>query len=391
MSLDNNSIIHGRSSSRLNIKFTFPSLSLTFAISSIFIFAFATRSMVAMSVALISSIGVISIYISRFSMMSRSEMQATSTLIVGLTVILPIALWREDSALFHYIVVLVSLCSAFLVTRSPFNYEISSKYVLILLQSVIFVYLSSTGLAGFPLERMIPNSSSNGITSYLIVLQINYSISHYVMYRNTTIITPTITLLICIVGYGRSSILVSLILLLSNLLFRLNLKKMKSSVVFVAGALLLFVGIWSAYGEIITLFIVSNTKFGGTFADAHRSLMIREYISGMSLHELLFGRSYFSMSIDEVYNGNPHNSFIRGHHIFGVFYFVLLIFYLLIILRQNDDRSVLWYSYTMLALLFLRAATEPIIFPTMLDYFFFGMIYMIAQSRQTNTNQGVHA
>ena len=45
----------------------------------------------------------------------------------------------------------------------------------------------------------------------------------------------------------------------------------------------------------------------------------------------------------------------------------------------------------MLVLLFLRAATEPIIFPTMLDFFFFGMIYMIAQTNQTNADEGAHA
>ena len=391
MSIGRDSNTRGRSNFNQAIRFSDPSLYLTFAISFIFILAFLTRNAAAMGVALISSAGMISIYISRFYMMPRSEMQATYTLIVGLTVIFPIALWREASALFHYSVVLLSVCSAFLVTRNPVNYEISSKYILILLQIVIFIYLSSSGLAGFPLERMIPNSSSNGITSYLIALQVNYCITHYVLYRKTVIITPLLTLLICIVGYGRSSILVALILISSNLVFRLNLKRLTSSIGFVAGALFLLTSIWSAYSETIALFIVSNTKFGGTFADAHRALMIREYISGMSLSEFLFGRSYFAMSISEVYNGNPHNSFIRGHHIFGIGYFILIFCYLFILFPRRGDAAVLLYSFIMLVLLFLRAATEPIIFPTMLDFFFFGMIYMIAQTNQTNADEGAHA
>ncbi|MDO9069186.1 MAG: hypothetical protein Q7W05_12100, partial [Deltaproteobacteria bacterium] len=128
-------------------------------------------------------------------------------LITLLTVMLPVSAARNETALAHYAVVLVSLGVAYVITRDPAMYLFASRWSLIVVHLTILGYLYFAGLDNFPLENMLPDSSSNGVTSYLVLLQANYSIVNFVLRRKTGIAGAFITFGICVIGYGRGSIL----------------------------------------------------------------------------------------------------------------------------------------------------------------------------------------
>jgi hypothetical protein len=89
------------------------------------------------------------------------------------------------------------------------------------------------------------------------------------------------------------------------------------------------------------------------------------------------GANYDETIIDRELNGNPHNSFIRAHHNYGLLYviFILSTIFLCIFTNQSFKKIIL-YGSIMLVLVF-RIWTEPILFPTILDFYFFSIFFTI--------------
>lgn len=74
----------------------------------------------------------------------------------------------------------------------------------------------------------------------------------------------------------------------------------------------------------------------------------------MDLKGFLFGVDYFGTSILYEFNSNPHNSFLRAHHIFGFPYlFVIVIspFYFVF----NKNRPVKEAFFYFLSIIYLFA------------------------------------
>ena len=80
------------------------------------------------------------------------------------------------------------------------------------------------------------------------------------------------------------------------------------------------------------------------------------------------------------FNNNPHMSYIRAHHIFGLYYIMLIAlvpFVLFSRVVRNHDGVGLIVFIAILALL-LRCASEPLLFPTLFDTFFFWRCMYVA-------------
>lgn len=299
-------------------------------------------------------------------------------LVCTLTLMLPLSTMRSWTAPMHYGVSLLSMGAAFVLSRDKDALMAACKYSLLTALAALFAALFISGLSDFPLENLIPDSSSNGITSYLIVLQATYSALKFLRHRQASVITASLTLFICIIGYGRGSILASAAIVAVNLLsygsWQPNLRGLRS-IALGLGAVFL-VSIY--FTDNIVDFIEANTKIGSGLIDEPRQRILTDYMNKIDWTTAVIGADYEGTSIESDFNGNPHNSFVRAHHIFGALYLLSLAAFPLALLRRRLPSPVKAFAGSMLLIMLFRSATEPVLFPTIFDFYFFAFFFALS-------------
>ena len=255
--------------------------------------------------------------------------------------------------------------------------------ILIVSRIVLMLYITIILMGAFifrnenePMSHIIPGSSTNGIPSYLILFQSYYSMIYYIEKKSLPIISILCTTFISIIGYGRGSIIVSVIMLIFTALVNFsplfnennNFHKIKKIIILFA---IIVIGsmVYSCLDQIINFFEL-YTKLGNGVIDESRGEIFESYFNNLNLNSLLFGGQYAGTIIETQYFGNPHISYIRTHHLFGLFaltfIFISPFFYYLII--SNFKIASVFFSFSVFSL--LRAGSEPILFPSLLDIFF---------------------
>ena len=230
-----------------------------------------------------------------------------------------------------------------------------------------------------PLGSIIPWVSRNGITSVLLVCQIAFCFVSYLYNKKFPLLSLVLVVILCFYGSGRGSIIVSVLLLLFGAILNvINSKSFKLKIfalIFISG---LFFFLISNSETIIMLENIeeglNKTQFGQGFTDEARTGMMDEYLSKLNFYNSFMGASYKDTSIEKSFANNPHNSFIRLHSYYGIFGIVILLMVLGSILIANKNKSVKFSLLVLLLLLLFRAYTEPILFPSPLDFFFLFMI-----------------
>jgi hypothetical protein len=350
------------------------------AFLTVWTLGFATRSMPLLGLAFVAAICLLVRHAGAWALATNREQRAALLLVCGLTLWLPVAVWRDAAALAHFTVVLLSLTLAFVVTRDLETYRRCSAWLIWAALAGVGAYLARTGLEDFPLEDILPNSSSNGITSYLIVLQANHCLARFLTRRKPTLITPALTLVVCVVGYGRGSLLAATAVLLVNVVALLEWRRPLRSVALLCALAGLFTWTGMNHGEELAAFVETNTKIGAGLTDPHRELQIDEYLDRIDTTTLLTGADYRGTSIETAYNNNPHNAYIRAHHIFGLPYLLLMLGFPLLLTSWRLPLGTLLYCGSLIGIVLLRAFTEPILFPTLLDLFYFAACFALGRS-----------
>ena len=312
-------------------------------------------------------------------MRGRNKLAVISILII-LTASLPISVLRDEAAVAHYAIVVCTLLAGYIATRNAEVYVFASKVALVACQTYIVAYILRTGVLGFPLENIIPNSSSNGVTSYLVLLQVNYSFANHIIVKKGSIVTALVTLGICIVGYGRGSILASGLIVVANLCRSLLAGSKPAVVLKVMTLVPLLSFLLIAIAAPVAQAVFSNTKLANGFVDPHRSKMIAEYSDKLDALSLFIGADYGGTSIESDYNGNPHNSYIRAHHIFGLAYLIAMLALPMLFIFAKRGLSAGPFVLILGAAAMFRAFTEPILFPGLLDFFYFACCFVAIDS-----------
>ena len=307
---------------------------------------------------------------------TSGEKNILIALIVVTGLILPINAFRTPTTVVHFAMMIACIGGSLFAVRDHATYNRASFVVLAFAQASILAFLVLQGPAEFPLENMFEVTSSNGITSILICVQINLCIANMLVSRKSCLVTASITLYICIIGYGRGSIIAAgMVWAMSALFFSASLERTARLVIGGAVAAVLgYVGLTS-YGA-ITDFLDTSTKIGmGLFDDA-RAAINAEYWSLLTGINIIIGASFEGTMVDRFFNGNPHNSYIRAHHFLGLPY--------IFIMTALAGRSLLlpaplvfrFYFGAMMAILLFRASTEPVLFPTPLDLLYFSLFFL---------------
>lgn len=348
------------------------------------IFILLILSLAVLSIALRNEVliaswsAVIFVYI-LFGVFQLSLDTGRSTVLYLITLILtsfclPYAVLNDTAAVFHYYISVSALTAAYIMRRSLLSLLCAVRAVLYVFQFLVVYYLFRNGFDGFPLENIIPGSSSNGVTSYMIILQAAFSSLNYIVYRRADIFPALLTVIICFVGYGRGSVIASSLILFINIFYCL----LSSKKLFYFSMFVLLIGLIFSAGRLeseILDFVNSKTKIGSGIYDSNRMEMHSDYLSKIDGVTFFTGASYEGTSIDSKYNGNPHSSYIRAHHIFGILFLFGVCFSLVFVSFSNVAISLRVYVLSMIAVIMLRAATEPILFPSFLDVLYYCIVF----------------
>jgi hypothetical protein len=262
---------------------------------------------------------------------------------------------------------------------------------------VFFICIISIGLIlNFekpdPLAHIIPWSSQNGITSNLIVIHISYSVVYYLKNYKLPILLSLILVIICFYGLGRGSIIISIIILIISLFinYLLSGKALAKSILIIP---VICVVIYFIYKQYIVYesdidLLIERSKFSQNMSDDPRKDMLNEYLKKLNLWSLFFGSSFEGTSILKYYDGNPHNSFIRVHSFYGLvgLISVFLPFWLIIVKKSNFKSKIV--VSLLIVILLIRAISEPILFPTTLD-FFYCFNFFVFSSHANNSKKSV--
>ncbi|WP_179187971.1 hypothetical protein [Sphingomonas sp. IBVSS2] len=323
--------------------------------------------------------GLFVLYNKEIDYLGTDDKNYLALALVATALILPINVFRTPTSALHFSMVLATLAGALVAAKSPRAYAAASLLALLLSQGAVLWFLRKAGLDNFPLEDMIEGTSSNGITSYIVCLQINYCVANLHARGRAAPLTSAITFFICVVGYGRGSILAGTAIMLISLLFAFRplprIYAIAATAVLALGSAFLIAENY----QIIYNFATNNTKLGTGLYDEPRAAMIEEYWNRLSGLNILFGASFDNTLIDRFFNGNPHNSYIRGHHFLGLFYILLMGLMALRPLFARISLTEKAFHMAMLATLLLRASTEPILFPTPFDVMYFSMFLLFGR------------
>lgn len=280
------------------------------------------------------------------------------------------------ASIFYFLTTIWSIFLTIICLKDEnINYFYKSiKYLIYIYISSILIYLYCTYgkyPRGYELEYFA-NGSANGVTSFLNILLAIYTSLKIKLENKNTIIITLISFYICLEGYARGSIIFVFIILLVNLIFIYYNLKIKIKLLFILSTIILAI---ISFPFIVELY--QNTKLASGF-DSPRLLILNVYLEKIDLIGLFFGVSYENTIIENLYNNNPHISFIRAHNMFGLFYLLALMYliiskiFYIIISKNFINLLILLIIFNIL----LRAVTEPILFPTLFDFLFLYILFL---------------
>lgn len=287
-----------------------------------------------------------------------------------------VAMHHGFSPLYYFALFLLSLAVAKSIAQFGVDaIQIAFHRAYIFFAVIIFIAYWPNKDSPEPFEGLIQGSSYNGITSYLIVLQIALSIFSYLRYGIFPIGSVLYTLFVAVVGVGRGSIYSAVLILILSLIFNMFVyiryfhRKKYLLLCWCFVFCVLFYYFFVNY-DLIYNYLDSSTKALQGPQDSARIDILNEYIDNLDWVSIFTGQGFAGTLVGDRYDGNPHISYIRTHAYMGLLVVPILLSPLIIFFAEVRlmDRFFI-FSFTLISL--FRALSEPILFPTLLDFCYF--------------------
>lgn len=278
---------------------------------------------------------------------------------------------------FRSIYYLATGFSAFVVgyvlyLHKRFSLKISWYLLIVFNVFILWSVILSSEHSSIALDKVFPGSSRNLVGAMAIFLQIFYTVSYYRINHNLPHFMLIITLLIIFLAYGRSSIIAGILLLAVYLIY--DFKKHLWSMGLVA---IIFLGaVFASYDLIsrIDTAIEQNTNFSRGI-DSPRIEILKEYISTTDLLFLIAGHPISDSNTAALFNGNPHNSYIRFHSYYGLASLLFTLFVMSILVKRFSSKTFIPAAFIIIYM--FRAIFEPIAFFDIFDFLIFYLLLLM--------------
>lgn len=229
-----------------------------------------------------------------------------------------------------------------------------------------------------PLGMLIEGSSTNGIPAYLIVLQVSLSLATFLATGRLPVVSTLFTFAVAFIGNGRGSLVIAAAIILATLMLNAFVaQRYKPGLRIVAlVSLLLAVFAMMLWGGDLLDIVYGHTKLSVGLVDSNRLEILEQYMRKIDGFTLLFGADYAGTVIEYEYLGNPHIAYIRTHSFFGLPLTLLALISPCLVLLARKVRTAKLVFFVFIGLAALRASSEPLFFPTLLDFFYFSWFLM---------------
>lgn len=285
----------------------------------------------------------------------------------------------ELSPQFYFFNTLIMFLAATALTRHPpevllWSLRISYGCFVALIVVALYIHWGKPE----PLGEIIPGSSTNGIPSYLIVVQVGLSLCNYLVHRQLPLVSAFATFVVAFYGYGRGSLVVAAMIVVISLAYDIALWR---SAGYRRRAILLLLAAAIAfglvrYGNELSNLLNAYTKLGVGLIDLNRLEIWEQYLGKIDAWTFLFGADYSGTVIEAMYQGNPHIAYIRAHAFFGLPATLLALLSPLLVFFSKKAWNAKIVFFTFIVMVSLRAVSEPILFPTLLDLYYFSFFFL---------------
>lgn len=299
---------------------------------------------------------------------------------------------------FIVVFVLVFFIQLFNATLTPFIfYIISTPLITLFVLNNRFdarllkipLYLSALVFSVYfaqhrTLHGLYEGVSENYVSVVMIMNVVLINMIEVRQKEQISIVPSIICLFFSLLAVGRSGILCSTLLFLNVLSARwLSFSKGMKWGVFllvflpVLGFIVSNIGAIVRFGEGLTVM----EKFSEGGVESHsRNIILNEYLTNMTLENILLGYNYSNNYWFVHYGLNPHNSYIRLHHYFGVLFFVVVFFILKNLYRLFKQNRFL--AGCVLVIL-LRAYTDMLLFLYIYDFVLLSLLLIPVNKKIT--------
>ncbi|GAA4882754.1 hypothetical protein GCM10023311_01070 [Flaviramulus aquimarinus] len=208
-------------------------------------------------------------------------------------------------------------------------------------------------------EGLSRNHAGFAVVFYTIFLLFHLKVT----YNRFPILPPLIGVVLAFFLFGRTSLIVTFILLLVVLFYKFK-SNHKARIV----AIFLFLGLcyylWLKYGSLLS----TETNLGEGL-DTPRWELWRIYIESINFINIFTGVDVTELRMYDQFGGNPHNSFIKFHSRVGIGSFAFITLFFLSIFKYLKTKQ--YYIFWLLILLTIRAFFDSDIFIGNFDFIFF--------------------
>lgn len=258
-------------------------------------------------------------------------------------------------------------------------------YLIILVVYSLFIY--SNIIRGADLDHILYQRSKNMVSFYALVYTVYYYIEDYRWNRNINIFPAINCAILSLATVGRSSIVVSLLLLLFIFCYQFsmisNISKIKRIAVITSLAVCF---LYLNYQLLMQLYEASF----GRFIELGVSMTGREDINEVYLNKmkgeplaLIFGVT-LDDPIFATFDFNLHNSFFSAHYFWG---FLSFLFFGVIIVSLFIKGGTFYKG--LLVILLTRGFTDQIFFIDFMDVIVFYLLFLIFNSKDHSERVGL--
>lgn len=297
--------------------------------------------------------------------------------------------WHGFSPVYYALSSLVSLGVANVITRDVEVLRLAFVRLYWATAALLCALLAMNEGSPEPLGELIPGSSTNGIPAYLIIMQIGLSLSSYASLQRLPLLSPLMTFFIAFMGNGRGSLVVAALLIAGTLALGVLGGRHSSfrRKAWIAASVATLAILAVVYGDLAFEYVLRHTKLSVGLEDRNRGAILVQYLAKLDAFTVLAGASYEGTLISDVYNGNPHIAYVRAHSFFGLFYTILALFSPALILPGRGSLWVKAIFIYFLTLAVVRAASEPVLFPTLLDVVYFSCFFLYFRRKRATATQ----
>lgn len=202
----------------------------------------------------------------------------------------------------------------------------------------------------------------------LTTLTCFFCFSYFFTQKKVPFIVPLLVVWPIFLCSGRSSLAASLILAISCFIFRNNIKSSLIFIVLLIGAAVYFKDIIYEY------YTLSRFAVDGTYSE--RELIWKSYFDHINFIDTFLGPDTTNYPIINLYNGNPHNTFLNMHRRFGLVTCIYFLYLLLATIMKYIKKYPLIITCLICVLCF-RAFYDSVFFIGRLDFLFYTIIFYV--------------